>query len=255
MYCENCGAKTAGNFCSSCGTAAGGALCSKCGHKPEPGATFCNKCGTKMAARAGGPGGGGAGAGDGSKLAWWISGALLVGIILVSAWPVIQGGDSAALPQPQRTQDASSVDLNSMSPRQAADALFDRVMRAASAGDQGEFEQFLPMAIAAHQLAEPLDADGKYHLSTLFYQSSSFAESLAVAEEVLAGDPNHLLLLSSAARAAVAMDDSATARTHFTHMLEVWNGELARDLPEYQAHEGERSQMEQAAEAFLGTGG
>lgn len=261
MYCVNCGTKVSGQFCSSCGKGVGGSKCPKCGNTPEPGAEFCNMCGTGIAAAPGHAGAGGSGrpagvgAGDSSKVAWWIAGALLTGIILMVVWPVIRGENSAALPQPQRPQNAASIDLNSMTPRQAADALFDRVMRAAAAGDAGEFEQFLPMAIAAHERAQPLDADGKYHLATLLFQGSSFAESLAVVEEVLADDSNHLLALSAAGRAAAEMGDSAAARTYYTHMLEVWNGELARDLPEYQAHEGERAEIEQAAEAFLGTGG
>lgn len=261
MYCANCGTKVSGQFCSSCGKGVGGSKCPKCGNTPEPGAEFCNMCGTGMAgapghARAAGSGrAAGVGSGDSSKVAWWISGALLMGIILVVVWPVIQGGNSAAPLQQQSPQNAASTDLNSMTPRAAADALFDRVMRAAAAGDAGEFGQFLPMAIAAHERAQPLDADGKYHLATLLFQGSSFAESLAVVEEVLADDPNHLLALSAAGRAAAEMGDSAAARTYYTHMLDVWNGELARDLPEYQAHEGERAQIEQAAEAFLGTGG
>ena len=51
----------------------------------------------------------------------------------------------------------AGVDLSSMTPREAADRLFNRVMTAVAADDSTEVVSFLPMAIRSLELAEPLD--------------------------------------------------------------------------------------------------
>ena len=94
MKCPSCGATAeSGRFCASCGAALGKPECSRCGHKPPAGAHFCNQCGTAMGAsptitQA-----------SGNQVAWWMAGALMLGLILVIAYPVYGPGRPAA-PQP-----------------------------------------------------------------------------------------------------------------------------------------------------------
>jgi len=177
---------------------------------------------------------------------------LLVALIVAIAVPVLRreetpppaAGIGALGPAPQ-------VDLSSMTPREAADRLFDRVMRAASAGDLAQVQQFLPMAVAAYERAEPLDLDGRFHLAVLLTEGLRNEEALAVAEEGLAEDENHLLLLAAAADAAGQLGDTAKARTYYERLLARWDDEVARDLEEYQAHQGLLPNIKEQAETAL----
>jgi len=139
-----------------------------------------------------------------------------------------------------------------MTPRAAADRLWNRVMQAVSAGDTVEAGNFLPMAIGAYEMAEPLDQDGKYHLSALRLQGSDNPGALEAAVAALETYPNHLLNLSAAAEASLALGDSATARSYYQQMLDVWDEELATGLSDYVAHENMQPILLRSAEALLG---
>ena len=54
-----------------------------------------------------------------------------------------------------------------MSPRQAADRLFNRVMAASENGDTAEALQFAPMALQAYDNLGTLDNDARYHVALL----------------------------------------------------------------------------------------
>ena len=171
MKCPSCGAATeGGRFCSNCGTALGKPECPGCGHKPPAGARYCNQCGVAM--------GGSAMSGSilpgaqGNQVVWWTAGALVLGLIVVIAYP-LYGPESAATSPPVAAGPAAGPasrpagvppDLSSMTMIEAADDLFDRVMTAVSVNDSEEVVNFLPMALRAYELAEPLDTDGQFHL-------------------------------------------------------------------------------------------
>ncbi len=177
----------------------------------------------------------------------------MVGLILVVAYPVYgPGRASPGRPPAPAPAGASSVDLSSMTPRQAADRLFNRVMIAASAGDDTEVRNFLPMAIRAHEIVEDLDADGKFHLVTLRLQASLNDDALASAEEILAEQPDHLLGLAGAADASLALGDSASARAFYQRFLDAYDSEMAKDLSEYGDHGALLPTMRATAQALLG---
>ena len=132
----------------------------------------------------------------------------------------------------------SAIDLNSMTPREAADRLFDRVMRAAEGGDPAEATRFLPMAIASYDLITALSLDDRFHLSLLHAVNDDAASALAVAEAGLAVRPTHLLCLATAAEAALLAGDSAQARTHYQTLVDVYDEEIGAGLVEYGTGEG-----------------
>lgn len=124
-----------------------------------------------------------------------------------------------------------------MTPREAADRLFNRVMGALAQRDTMEVINFLPMAIDAYEIARPLDLDGLFHLSLLQRAGMRYEEALATAQEALDEDPDHLLNLSAAAEAARELGLDDLAAQYFSHVLEVWEDERARtDRPEYDEH-------------------
>ena len=242
MKCLSCGATTAeGKFCSQCGAEFQTRKCLSCGGEPPPGARFCTQCGAPMKADT--P--------DQRRLVWGMVGLGLIATILFLAWP-IYGPDSGGAPEralSPLTTGASSVDLSSMTPREAADRLFNRVMVAVEQDDSTEVVQFLPMAMRAYELAEPLDLDGKFHLAVLRMEGALTQEGLVAAQDILAIDPDHLLGLAVAADALLALGDTTGAQIHYSRWLEVYSEEVARGLPEYQNHEQMLPEMEARARA------
>ena len=191
---------------------------------------------------------------SGNQLAWWMAGALLLGLVLVIAYPVYSRGGASA-PPPVATGPAAGPtppDLSSMTPREAADRLFNRVMTAVSADDSTEASTFLPMAIAAFGLAEPLDTDGKFHLVLLQLTGQFNVEALEGAQEILSEQPNHLLALAMAGDASLSLGDSASARGYYGRWLDAFETETAKDLLEYRDHAPMFPEMRAKAEELSG---
>lgn len=160
------------------------------------------------------------------------------------------GAASEAVPSP--FGDPQSVDLNSMSPQQAATSLYTRVMGLLSAGDTTQVQFFLPMAIAAQERAEPLDADGLFHLSALERLAGQPEAALATAERILQETPTHLLGLYSAGVAAQDLEQPEQAVEYFQRLLDAWDAERATTRPEYSDHEPMLLDVRETAEAAVG---
>ena len=256
MKCPSCGSGAeSGRFCANCGAALGKAECSGCGHKPPAGARFCNQCGAAMGASQT------SALASGNQVAWWMAGGLLLGLVLVIAYPVYSERDAAPSPfatgpvagpvaGPTARPSGTPPDLSQMTPREAADRLFERVMIAASAGNSAEVVQFLPMAIPAYELAEPLDTDGKVHVVLLRLTGQFNTEALEGAEEILSEQPNHLLGLALAGDASLALSDSAGARAYYRRWSDAYETEVAKGLTEYDEHAGMFPDMQAKAEAL-----
>lgn len=271
MRCPSCNAAVSGNFCSSCGASLKPRRCGQCGAEPEPGDRFCNQCGNFLVGPAGGGGPAAAGAaapaggharqapgpgGDRLPVAWITAGVLLVALIVAVAMPRISQDPppppaSQGQPRGAPALGASDIDLTSMTPRQAADRLFTRVMEAVSRGDSAEVNNFLPMSIAAYDRARPLDADGQFHLALLQLTGQDLDAARATVEAGLADSPDHLLLLSAAAEEAAARGDDEAAAGYYRRMLDNWDSQRESGLPEYEAHARMLPELESDARAFL----
>lgn len=184
---------------------------------------------------------------------WVVGGVVLVGVMLVALYPIFSPQSrNVVQSQPTVGTSASNVDLTTMTPREAADRLWNRVMQAVSEGNTQEVVNFLPMAIAAYEMAEPLDLDGKYHLSALKLEGQDSEGALATAEEGLEIYADHLLNLAAAADASLALGDTLAARSFYQRMLDVWDDEVTSDRTDYELHKNMQSILRQSAEALLG---
>jgi hypothetical protein len=273
MHCTQCGAPGEGTFCGSCGATLTERDCPSCARPSPRGRRFCTSCGSGLgtvapgAARAPGDRSAPRPAGADGSAGWWVSGVLLVVLLVGGGWALLSddrssgaaasgfpggaagGGMEALGPAPH-------IDLASMTRREAADALFDRVMNALSRGDDAEVVSFLPMAIGAYEWARPLDQDGLFHLSLLHGIGSDFASALDAAEEGLAESPEHLLNLAAAAQAARGLGDMEGAGGYYRRLLEAWERETARDdRPGYVEHAPLLPELRREAEEFLEGGG
>ncbi len=264
--CPSCAQPAAGRFCSNCGTRLGAPeTCAECAAEILQGARFCNMCGASVVASPAPPppaavvGGGGEGGQwrNTSRLPWYIAGLALVAlatVILVFGFRSERVPAPAAFAAPTAASDAQAVDLSSMTPREAADRLFDRIMRSVSAGDTAQARAFLPMAFGAYERVGELDADARYHLGVLHLLAGEPASARAEADAILAADPTHLFGLFTAAQAERDLGNTESARNHYRRFLEVYAAEIERNLPEYQAHMPALPQMRAEAQAFAASG-
>ena len=241
--CQHREASATANFCSRCGSGLHGPACPACSAPSAADDRFCTQCGATLhpaAARAGGPG---------ARVPWAVAGMLAVALVAVfvlrggggreitlSPPPAGGGGQGAPVSALGPT---NAVDLDSMTPRQAASRLFNRVMSAVEAGDQAQANMFLPMAIASYDLIAALSLDDRFHLSLLHATAGNGELALAIAEEGLALRPTHLLCLAAAAEGALLTGDGEKAAAHYRTFLDAYEEELQAGLEEYgQGREG-----------------
>lgn len=195
-----------------------------------------------------------------SRNGWLLLGAaVLAGLLFLavpyvwSGWEEGGGGQRVPLGSPGAPAQgaAPNVDLSSMTPREAADRLFNRVMTALGEGNQAEAQNFLPMAIDAYQLVTDLDADGHFHLALLQQAQGDHQGALGTAEAVLEQQPDHLLALYAAGEAARELGRDELAAEYHGHVVQIFDTESERDLPEYLEHESFLPTVRQVATEFM----
>lgn len=244
MRCQNCNTESDGRFCPNCGTPLGKLACEACGASVPPGSRFCTKCGKPV---GGGP------RGTAVPLSWVIAAVAVIILAVVLFMPRSSSGPALT---PATFSDAPgnpALDPLSGSPRDQADRLFNRIMQESSAGNTDQAIFFTPMAIQAYGAAEPLDADGLYHLSLIHAVAGDFASSRAAAQRILDMMPTHLLGLAALAEAAIGEGDSATAAQAYGAFLDNLENERAKQLQEYLDHQPILATYEQDARAFSGS--
>ena len=124
-----------------------------------------------------------------------------------------------------------------MTPKDRFDRLYNRVMRAAEAGDEATVEQFSPMARMAYAQLDEVNADARYHMAMLYLHTGGVPEASAVADTLLLKDPGHLfgyMLKGSIARFSKDDKGLAAARKGF---LDSYDAEMKKNRPEYGEHQ------------------
>ena len=123
-----------------------------------------------------------------------------------------------------------------MSPREAADRLFNRVMIADEQGRDSEVSQLAPMAIAAYDRLESLDLDAIYHVGLIQAANGDAKAADEAIERLRAIVPNHLLATLLDYRMATEANDQARAERAIERFKSHYEDEILIDRPEYRHH-------------------
>lgn len=247
-HCPSCGAAASGQFCASCGSPLAGARCAACATILTPGAKFCHRCGTA----AGAPGTRRPDA-TSTTLPWAIAGIALVCLIALLAGQRFRSAPADAAPAqaqgaPQGELDPGGAppdagapgvrapDISSMSPRERADRLFDRIMRLDTEGKKDSVQFFAPMAMSAFEMIPNPDADARFDMGRIAEVAGAFSAARSEADSILAKQPTHLLGLVLAMQAARSSGDTAAANAYHAKLRAAQKSELAKKLPEYDRH-------------------
>ena len=224
--------------------------CAQCGSAIQAGARFCASCGTAVGAAPSVRGGGGR-----NVLPFALAAGAGLVVALIIAYRS-QGPAGAAQVQQQAAPLAPFVsqgggsppDLSKMSPREAFDRLFTRVMTASENGDTAQANRFTPMAIMAYGNLPEVDADARYDVALIKLHAGDFDGARALADTIRTQDPKHLFgfVLQAAIGQFEKKPGDVTAA--YKGFLAVADEELKTNRPEYAAHRGMLDSFRQAAE-------
>ena len=235
--CPGCGALSSGRFCSSCGATLAGVACPECATILSPGARFCHRCGAsatgaRTKARA-----------VDSALPWAVAAIALVALTALVAGRNFRGAraatDAAAAAvdaEPPMDGVVRGPDISTLSPRERAESLFDRIMRLSESGKSDSVRFFAPMAIAAYQMLDSLDLDERYDLGRVGIVTGLSELARAQADTILASNPRHLLGLSLGISAARLERNRGVESALERRLLAAEKSELAAGRQEYLRH-------------------
>ena len=150
-----------------------------------------------------------------------------------------QARDLSAAPMGAAAGGQRAPDISQLTPEDRAERLYDRIMGAAERGRVDTVRFFMPMALQAYQALGPLNADQRYDLGRLGEVAGDAAIASAQADTILESNPQHLLGLILASKAAGLRGDGATARQYLTRLVRAAPAERAKQLPEYLLHQND----------------
>lgn len=215
------------------GGAAGAGQCPSCGTPLQRDANFCHRCGARL--------------GESSVAGRWHAPTVVlyavIGLaVVVAAVGIVlttgerEGSAPAPVASAPPAATGKPVDLSTMSPREAADRLFNRVMMASEQGNMAEALQFAPMAIDAYGRVDRLDADAHYHMG-LIYEIMGDSENLQrQIANIKRYAENHLLGLILEHDAAEQAGNAFGAARAAAAFAAAYGSEIMAGRPEYEAH-------------------
>ncbi|MFQ5704975.1 MAG: hypothetical protein ACE5HT_13245 [Gemmatimonadales bacterium] len=173
-------------------------------------------------------------------------------IVLVVRLPG-SGPQQRAPSTPPAALSGAAPDISSMTPREQADRLFDRIMAAAERNDTAEVRFFTPMGLQAYARLGKLDNDARYDVGLINAVTGNAAAALSQADSIESAVPNHLLAITLRQTVADMRGDSAAVFAAYRRFLQSYDTEIAVLRPEYVAH---RSTIDAFREkALRSTGG
>ena len=250
IQCPGCGKPAAGNFCSHCGAPIA-STCPSCDTDVKPGTRACHECGTSLTAPI---------PWNAQTITPWVALGVVSIALIVALVALFIRGNGAAEPAPFSQPIASAVpapgqpvDLASMTPRQAADRLFNRIMTASESGNSEEALRFAPMGIQAYDNLGTLDNDARYHVALIHLTAGDTKSARAQIDKLRQSVPNHLLSIMLEYTIAERSGNKKDAARAYKAFLAAYDAEIAAGRVEYQEHGSGIERFRKAAQA--GTAG
>jgi hypothetical protein len=188
---------------------------------------------------------------SGDRTPWLIAGAALalsLGLLLLMV-----ARNSRVAIVPAAAADVQSMarevppDISNMSPRERFNSLYNRIMRAAQAGDESTVTRFTPMALMAYGQLDTVDADARYHAALLKVHTGEVDAARALADTILAKDPDHLFgFIVQGTVARFRKDQKALTRA-YAGFLKRYDRETKLARPEYSEHQTSLDDFRKAA--------
>ena len=212
-----------------------GRVCPSCAVAILAAARFCHACGASLEAVPGGrkwPVG---------RLVGLAAFAILIaaGVFAVGTFAGRDAAPPSVVAPPAPLVDGqpgAPPDLSRMTPRQAADRLFNRIMAASEKGNHAEALSFVAMAVQAYGELAALDRDAHYHLGLIHGVAGDGANVDRQIAALRRGAPNHLLALELERAAAERAGDRAALPRILAAVAAAYDAEVATQRPEYGAH-------------------
>ena len=223
------------------------AACPSCKTQVLPAARFCHACGVSLEAPP-------AAAGlDVKMVALVVAVAVaIVSVVFATAIIVTQNKTQTPPPRPAAGSGvgtAPSLDLSSMTPRQAADRLFNRVVMANEQGNLSEALQFAPMAVQAYDSLGTLDADAHYHLGLIHVVTGDIDKVREQVTTLRKLVPDHLLGFTLEHAIAEQIGDEEVAARAAAAFAAAYDSEITMGRQEYADHRRTIEQFRAAVEA------
>jgi len=135
-----------------------------------------------------------------------------------------------------------------MTPHEAADRLFNRVMAASEQGNTDEARRFTPMALSAYAQLGTLDNDARYHVALIHLVASDLKSARTELVKLRKGAPHHLLGYLLEYEIA-ERERNTTAMVRISKaFLAAYPKEIAITRSEYQDHHANIERFRQAAQ-------
>ena len=197
------------------------------------GARFCHHCGSSTSSA------GRAHSSSSALLPWAVGGVAfiaLLALVLAQRTGSSGAGEATASPLGAATPVVRGPDLSTMSPRERADRLFNRVMSYQERGVSDSLQFFADMGIRAFQMLPSLDNDARYDMGRIAEAAGNATLAKAQSDTILQASPTHLLGLVLGARAARLTNKTAEARGYDRRLVAAEAAERRKSLPEYERH-------------------
>ncbi|WP_353265249.1 zinc-ribbon domain-containing protein [Gemmatimonas sp.] len=242
-------------------TSAGAGFCAACGAALSAGARFCHRCGTPLGqglpvtAKTAQPGG------VAAVLPWGVAFVALLALIAMVAGKNFGSAKGSAIDGSANSLPTQAIDgpaaapqgapfaggagggaapnIANLTPSERANRLYTRIMEYAEFGKVDSVAFFAPMALASHEMLESPTADERYHYGRIAEVTNTPVVAKAQADTILQSQPDNLLGLLLAARAARLTNDESSARKFDARLLKALAPQLASQLEDYQVHRAE----------------
>lgn len=175
-------------------------------------------------------------------MAWAVAGVAIAVLIAVVLWRrgTLQPAATPDMANPGGGQvqrgSGQAPDISNLTPVERFERLWDRVIRAAEAGDTATVARFSPMALGAYDLLPEVNVDLRFHAALIRLAIHDFSAARALADTILREAPGHLFGYIIRGEAADRENQLQALNQSYRDFLAHYNEEQRAGRPEYEGH-------------------